>query len=155
MAAAGPYAAHEGFMIGFGFGFAAATCDDCETQTAFGFDFSIGGFVNPQVALMYDVGGWLDSENGATLLLATNTFACQYWVAPNVWIKGGIGLSQARVAFDGDSDSEFGLGLAAAAGVEVMQNGGFALDLSGRLSALDFDNGSIQTFSLVLGARWK
>jgi hypothetical protein len=36
-----------------------------------------------------------------------------------------------------------------------MQSGNFALDLSGRASALDFDGGEFQTYGLLIGARWK
>jgi hypothetical protein len=156
-APAAAYQNNSGVMVGFGIGLANAmpSCEGCESELSFGFDFNLGGFLNPRLAIMYDVGAWADSENEVTLVLSSNTVAAQYWVAPQVWIKGGAGLSLLQVSFDGESDSESGLALTGAAGYEVMQNGNFAMDLSGRLSILDFDGGSFTMFHALLGFRWK
>jgi hypothetical protein len=162
-ATAGPAAAqgdpafqtHRGVMVGFGVGLASADCDNCDAEVSVGLDFHIGGFLNPRLALMYDVGIWADSENDVTLVLSSNTFAAQYWVAPRVWIKGGAGLSLIQVQFDGGDDSESGLAITGAAGYEVMQSNNFNIDLSGRLSLLDFDGGSFTVFHALVGFRWK
>lgn len=154
--AAEGFAGHQGFMIGFGLGLSIATCGDCEdTESSLGFDFNIGGFLNPRLALMYDIGAWFDSEDGASLSLSTHTVAAQYWATPQLWLKGGLGFSQVRFDFEGGDESEAGLGITLAMGFEVLKQRNFALDLSGRLSHLDFDGFDFQTVNLVVGARWK
>ena len=154
----GPFAHHSGVMVGFGFGVGAVSCDGCESSAEIAFDFSLGGFLNPQLALMWDYGGLVNSEDGVSAVLASHTVAAQYWVAPQAWIKGGIGVSQAYVSIDGfGSDSEFGFAVLGAAGYEVMTSGNFVLDLSGRVSLLDFDEVSepLVMFSGVFGVRWR
>lgn len=147
---------HQGFMIGFGLGVSVASCDGCQDETSVGLDFNVGGFINPRLAIMYDVAAWVDSEDDATLILAANTVAAQYWVAPAVWIKGGIGISQVELSYDGEEiASDNGIALTAAAGYEVMSRGKFAIDLSGRLSLLDFDGGSVKLLNIAAGFRWK
>ena len=94
-------------MVGFGLGFSTASCDqDCRSVTSLGLDFNLGGFLNPRLALMYDAASWADSDQGATFVLAVNTVAVQYWLSPRGWIKGGAGISQARISGNGGSDSE-------------------------------------------------
>lgn len=151
-----PYQHHRGVMVGFGFGFSTASCNqNCDSVTSLGFDFHLGGFLNPRLALMYDGASWADSENGVTGVLASNTAAIQYWAGPRAWLKGGLGLSQARVSDSTGSASETGFGMTGAAGYELTQSGGFAMDVSGRLSNLDFEGITFTLFAAALGARWK
>jgi len=156
----GPYRTHHGLTIGFGFGAGFVTCDGCgDSTTEVAFDFHVGGFLNPRLALMYDVAGIVDSEDGFTAVLATNTIAVQYWVAPQFWVKGGLGVSQARISGDFGSDSEYGVGATFAGGFEIIpaRRSNFALDIGARLSHLDFDElqETLQMFTVILGARWR
>ena len=146
-------------MVGFGIGGGNASpdCDGCDSESAYAFDFNLGGFASSRLALMYDVSGWVDSEDGLTLVLAANTFAGQYWVAPKVWLKGGLGFSQAQFSGDFAPDSEYGVAFTAGAGFEVMQSENFVIDLSGRLNILSFDE-PVPTFTVLnftVGVRWK
>jgi len=151
---------HRGITVGIGLGVGTVTCDGCsDSSTEVAFDFHIGGFINPRLAIVYDVGGLVDSENGTTAVLATNTIAAQYWVAPRIWVKGGLGASQIRVSNDFGSDSEFGFGATVSGGYEIIPatHSSFALDVNARLSHLDFDelSQSAQMFMVVVGARWR
>jgi len=145
-------------MVGFGLGFGSGWCDGCDSTTELAFDFGLGGFVNPRLAVLWDYGGLTDSEDGAFAVLASHAIAAQYWLGPKAWIRGGVGVSQAYWSIDGyGSDSEYGFAMVGAGGYEVMENGNFVLDLSGRLSLLDFDELSsrITMVSGVFGARWR
>ena len=124
-------------------------------MTSLGLDFNLGGFLNPRLALMYDAASWADSDQGATFVLAVNTVAVQYWLSPRGWLKGGAGLSQARISGNGGSDSESGFGMTGAGGYELTHSGAFAMDVSGRLSMLSFEGISFTLFNVVIGARWK
>jgi len=153
--APGPFDHNQGFMIGVGLGPAHATCDNCEGRTSTGLDFHIGGFVNPRLALMYDISLWIDSDADATLSLASHTFAAQYWAAPAVWVRSGLGFSYGNLETSSGTSDDSGTAFTAAVGVEVLQHGNFALDLSGRFSALDFDGGSFRLYMALLGVSWK
>jgi len=157
-AAQGPFGHHSGVMVGVGIGMGSVSCDGCETsEIEVAFDFHLGGFVSPQLAIMWDYGGLVDSEGDLTAVLASHTAAAQYWVAPKVWIKGGLGVAQAYVSFGSESDSEFGVAGLVGGGYDIMQSNNFVLDVSARLSFLDFDelNTNLTMITGIIGARWR
>jgi hypothetical protein len=41
-------------------GAAVVSCDGCDSDTSLGFDFMAGAFINPRLALMYDVAAYMD-----------------------------------------------------------------------------------------------
>ena len=165
---AAPAPARDGFMIGFsgGFGSMKLDCDNCDSdsQSGFSFDFSIGGFINPNMAIMYDASGVMHSESegdqSVILTNSLNTVALQSWVAPKFWLKGGIGFARLFLSGDNvpDDASVSGWGVTAAAGYDVVQSGNFALDLSLRLSNAFYDDDGVDfqmsNASLHLGVHW-
>ena len=157
----------QGFMIGFSLGAGAqfADCDGCESQEGFAFDFSIGGFLNPNLALMYDVNAVMNFEEfgGERFILtnSANTFAAQFWVGPQFWLKGGAGFGRFFVSGDGiDAESEVGVALTGAAGYEFSVSGNFAMDLQLRLAPVfyhdDFTDEAITVtnVSILVGFNW-
>jgi len=132
-------------------------CDACESLEGFAFDFSIGGMLNPNLALMFDAAAVIhvDTEAEATLSNSTNTIALQAWVAPKIWIKGGLGFSVVSVSGEFiESQSERGFGLTAAAGYEISNSGSFGMDIQLRLGHSSFDDGDLTNVGFMIGFNW-
>lgn len=147
---------NQGVMVGVGLGLSSLSCEGCDdSQGGLGFDVNLGGFMNPRLALMYDASGWFDSEDEFTQSITLHAFAVQYWVSPKFWLKGALGIANARVSFRGESESESGTGVGGGLGFEIMQSGNFALDLSGRFNRVSINDDSGTTLNFVIGARWK
>jgi hypothetical protein len=153
-----PPPGRRGFLIGFGLGggeIASTDCDGCESLAGFAFDFSVGGMLNPNLAIMYDAFGVIRVEEGAALTNSVNTLAAQYWVTPIVWLKGGIGVSQIRLSdSEGTIAAEYGFGATAGVGVELIRSDTFALDASARLSHGTFDGGGLSNLAVLVGFHW-
>jgi hypothetical protein len=150
---------HQGLMVGFGLGLSSLSCENCgHAEGGLGFDFNLGGFINPRLALMYDASGWYDSEDGITLSLTLHALAAQYWVSPKLWIKGAAGVANSRTSFEGfesGSNSESGSGIGGGLGYEFVQSGNLAVDLSARLNIVSINESSATTVNAVVGVRWK
>ncbi len=142
----------RGLAIGFGFGIGGMQsengpirCDGCDYDPiAGGFDFHVGGMLNPRLALLFEVWGTgqqLDAVGANTLMQTMVMVAAQYWVTPQLWIKGGIGAANLSISSDdgfGDTNSiDIGAGAAlmGAVGYEVMSSRKFSMDLQFRLGA--------------------
>jgi hypothetical protein len=127
----------------------------------------IGGFINPRLALMGELQGNAQTLDVAadgsteTLVQTALMFAAQYWVTPQLWIKGGIGFANLRVDWsaygDGITDAstqpENGLALMGAVGYELLSARNFAVDLQGRLLNGSYDgiNNSVTALSVGVG----
>jgi hypothetical protein len=157
-----PAPERQGFLIGFGIGggeIAATDCDGCESLGGFAFDFQVGGFISPRMAIMYDAFGVLRSENNLVWINGVNTAAIQYWVTPQLWLKGGLGFSQVRVDDGfGNSDAEYGFGGQLGVGFEVISSARFALDLSAKVSHGTFKDGGqtvgLSNAAVLVGFHW-
>src|ERR1043166_8322162 len=90
-----------GFSIGLGGmhddGSSITSCDNCDFKPlAFEGDFHLGGMLSPQFGLMFE--GQVniqtihsDRFNGdTTLTQGAAMLAAQFWVLPQVWLKGGV-----------------------------------------------------------------
>jgi hypothetical protein len=117
--------------------------------------------INPRLALMFDA--WtvihpVNSFNGTT----TDTIyagALQAWASPIVWFKGGIGLGNTTVSnpVENSIRGATATALMGAIGVELLQNGPFALDLQGRVGHTFFssaDGGAMTDYALMIGFNW-
>jgi len=158
---------HDGFMVGLsgGLGSMMPDCDGCDSESGFAFGFSIGGFIRPDLAVMYDVNAVMHFDEdgyGDSIILTNsiNTLAVQKWVGPQTWVKGGVGFARLFVTGDNvdDDASTNGFGLSAAAGYEISQNGNFAFDAQLRIASGFYDENDadlrVTNVSLLLGANW-
>jgi hypothetical protein len=121
----------------------AVTCQGCSSTPVTGEgDIHIGGFIGPRLALLFE--GQvnvqqvaLDPANDATLSQTLLLGAVQYWITPQLWIKGGIGLAYLNYndnVAGTSTQSDGGLGLMGGLGYELLSARNFALDLQGRLT---------------------
>ncbi len=122
-------------------------CTNCDYNPISGMiEGHIGGFIGPRLALLGEVqvNGQTVSQVGAdttTLVQSTLMIAAQYWITPQLWIKGGIGFANLRLEesyygdgiVDATSIPENGVALMGAVGYELLSARYFSIDLQGRL----------------------
>lgn len=139
------------------------TCPSCDFNAlAFEGDFHIGGMVNPRLGLMFE--GQLNSQqiesqglNGdAFLTQGAGMFAAQFWILPQLWIKGGVGFASLRVD-DQIFITDVGTGGAVmgAIGVELLSARNFAFEIQGRvIEGLYSHNYHVTSGTIGLGLNW-
>jgi hypothetical protein len=123
-------------------------CTNCDYNPLSGMiEGHIGGFIGPRLALLGEVqvnGQTVSSDSSGdttTLIQSTLMIAAQYWITPQLWIKGGIGFANLRLerSYYGDgivdesSIPENGMALMGAVGFELLSARYFSIDLQGRL----------------------
>jgi outer membrane protein with beta-barrel domain len=139
-------------------------CANCAYGTLSGqLEGHIGGFLGPRFALMGEAQANLqtletDGFSDTTLVQSALMLAGQYWLTPQLWIKGGIGFANLQVQDDygGVSRPENGTALMGAAGFELLSARFFSVDLQGRLingSYKGIDD-NVTAFSIGLGINW-
>src|SRR5512139_1762196 len=96
----------------------------------------LGGFIGPRLALMAELQGNAvtlssDGYDDITLVQSALMGAAQYWITPQLWIKGGIGFASLSAQR-------------------------FSVDLQGRLLAGSYDgiNQQITSGSIGVGINW-
>ncbi len=130
----------------------------------------IGGFIGPRFALMGELQGnaqtLSDSYAGGTETLVQSALmiAGQYWLTPQLWVKGGIGFANLRVDWsaygdgivDASTQPENGVALLGAVGYELLSARNFAVDIQGRLINGSYDaiNNNITAVSVGVGLNW-
>lgn len=153
----------NGLVIGGAIGFGGLTADACGDVCGAGLSLEghIGGMLNPRTALMFDAWTVIHPQNNfnATTTDTIYSGALQFWVAPVVWFKGGLGIGNSTVS-NNDTNTIQGataLALMGAVGFELLQNGPFALDLQGRVGHTFFSNadgGPMTDYALMIGFNW-
>ena len=105
----------------------------------------IGGMLNERLALMLELqaNGQTIGDDGfgntATLVQSAAMFAGQFWVTPQLWVKGGLGAANLQVSYDdyygpaGEDPVSTGTAFLAAAGFELLSAPHYSIDLQGRL----------------------
>lgn len=163
----------RGLSLGFGIGLGGMSdsygtigCSNCDYNPAsVGLDFHIGAMLNPRMALLFE--GWLqaqslDADGVETLVQTMAMGAIQYWVSPQLWLKGGLGFSHLSISIDDgfrdpeSQDIDSGGALMGAIGYEVLSSQRFAIDLQGRLGIATYDgiDEQIETGMISLGFNW-
>ncbi len=147
-------------------------CKTCDYSTVAGeVDAHVGGFLGPRFALMAELQGniqTLDSNrttgDTTTLVQSALMIAGQYWITPQLWVKGGIGFANIRVdrsyygdgVVDAQSVPENGGAIMGAVGYEILSSRLFSIDLQGRLinaSYKGIDN-NVTGASVGIGINW-
>jgi hypothetical protein len=148
-------------------------CVDCNYGTlSLQLAGHIGGFVGPRLALMAELQGnfqTLSSDrftgDTTTLVQGALMFAGQYWLTPQLWVKGGIGVSNLRTERsyygDGVIDEvqevpENGLAVMGAVGYELFSAPRFSVDLQGRIinGSYDQTDNNVSAASIGIGVNW-
>jgi hypothetical protein len=159
-----------GFSLGLGgmnIGDDDVTCGNCDYDPIAGeFDFHIGGMLSPRFALLFEVQGNAQTveENlyGATSLVqATAMVAGQYWLTPQLWIKGGIGGASLSYSYDDGYESQSenideGMALMGGVGYELLSARTFSIDLQGRLVSGSYDSfeQNVTAGTIGVGFNW-
>lgn len=155
------------FGLGGGLGYmrddtGSITCSTCDfNPLAVEGDFHIGGMLSPRLALMLE--GQINFQqidastfDGQFLTQGALMFAAQFWLLPQLWIKGGIGGANLHVD-QGVFTDDIGNGgaLMGAIGVELFSARNFALELQGRLiEGLYRDDYHVTSGTIGVGINW-
>lgn len=140
-------------------------CSNCTYSTASGeVSGHLGGFIGPRLALMGEVQANLqtlatDGFDDTTLVQSALMVAAQYWVTPQLWVKGGIGFANVAVddTYYGTSETvDNGMALMGAVGFELLSSRYFSVDLQGRVinGAYKGIDNSITGASVGVGINW-
>ncbi len=139
-------------------------CDNCATSPALELDGHIGGMLSPRFALLFEAQSNLrtihsDAYNGDTILSNNaGMIAAQYWLTPQLWIKGGLGLANLQVNDPGYATYTSGTGgaIMGAVGLELASMRYFAVDLQGRIIEANYggDIGSVTAANVGIGFNW-
>lgn len=166
-------------MFGFSLGlggmsdrFGDISCTNCDyNPLAVGVSGHIGGFLGPRFALMAEgqanvqtVSSDAITGDTTTLVQSALMVAGQYWVTPQLWVKGGIGFANLQLerSYYGDgivdeaSIPENGGAIMGAIGYELLSARYFSVDLQGRLlhgTYKGIDN-SVTAASVGVGINW-
>lgn len=159
-------------MFGFGLGLGymndngdRVTCNGCDATPLTGEgNFHVGGMLSPRFALMLEIQGNIqqiayNSVQDATLSQTLVMGAGQFWLTPQLWIKGGIGVAHLDVndnlngVYYPQAD---GLALLGGVGFELLSARFFAVDLQGRLSEGSYHGTGdhVTTGSIGVGINW-
>jgi hypothetical protein len=124
----------------------------------------IGGFIGPRLALMAEVQGnavtlSTDGYDDITLVQSALMGCAQYWVTPQLWVKGGIGfanLSLDDTYYNESQNIDSGMALMGAVGFELLSSQRFSVDLQGRLLAGSYDgiDQQITSGNIGVGINW-
>jgi hypothetical protein len=128
----GPF--RDGFTVGIdiGFGFTTFSGDiDADSEAGLsGLNLSLGGFINPKLAILFRLSGtsfWLDGFDGDVQV--SNLFAggqVQYYATPQLFVGGGAGFATFGAFFEDGVDSTNGFGVNGRVGFDVSQSSGSA-----------------------------
>jgi hypothetical protein len=140
------------------------TCDNCDFQPlALELDGHIGGVLSPRFALMLELQGNFqtvhsDFFNGDTILSQTAAMvAGQFWLLPQLWIKGGLGVAGLQQSND-NLVIDFGTGgvVMGAIGVELLSARRFALELQGRIIEASYRSfgDNVTSGTIGIGVNW-
>jgi hypothetical protein len=140
------------------------SCGNCNyNPLAVEGDFHVGGMLGPRFALMFEAQGnaqpvHSDLYNGDTFLTqSTAMIAGQYWLTPQLWIKGGLGFAHLQ-ADDSYFTSDLGSGgaIMGAVGFELLSARFFAVDLQGRIieGAYHGTNDHVTSGTVGIGLNW-
>jgi hypothetical protein len=124
--------------------------------------------VSQQLGIMLEVQGngqtVDESQFGATSLIQTTAMvAAQYWVTPQLWIKGGVGAATLGYSYDDNfsgNTSDVGKraeGGAAMGGVgyELLSSRTFSIDAEARMIVGSYQDGQdVSAGSLGVGFNW-
>ncbi len=152
-------------MLGLSLGYGIMTseeCNGCDSLDGLGIDLHVGWMLSPQLAVVLEGFGVSHTEDGGgnrtqTLTQTAGLVGAQFWITPQVWLKGALGSGHLSLTNDSGealARSEDGGAAMIAAGFEVLQSGNFALDIQLRAGAVAYERETMSMSALTLGANW-
>lgn len=142
-------------------------CNSCDyNPLSFGAAGHIGGFIGPRMALMLELQTNVQQvsqeqfvNDDAFLYQSAAMVAAQYWLLPQLWIKGGIGFArleeQSRDGFfAGTLDN--GIALLGAVGFEIFSARYMSIDIQGRILNGSYEgaDNNITAGTIGIGINW-
>jgi hypothetical protein len=159
-----PIKQHKGFMFGFSVGGGPTyipDCEDCELRPGIGMDGSIGWFLKPRFALMYDATAAVNIgvSGFAAVGNSLQSLALQYWPRRNFWLKLGVGVARFLIATPIGEGETSGGGMTLAGGYEFHHNRNFAMDVQVRATHGEFDTEDggtfgVDNYAVLIGFNW-
>lgn len=137
------------FGAGVGVGSMFSNCDDdfdCDTVLESGsLHAYAGGFLASSTALIGEGWGMAHRDSDVTITHGLLVGGLQHWLAPRVWVKGGIGVARSSFSYDAplvdlESRSDIVPGGLLAAGVDLVQESSAAFSLELRYGAGLYDD---------------
>jgi hypothetical protein len=128
----------NGLLLGFGVHAGHMSCssdgDVCDgVSEAGGVDFHIGTMLRPRLAVVGEIWPMAHTEDNVTITHVISTVGLQYWLAPGLWVRGGVGAAYARFTYAHiialSDDTETVAAVMAAAGYEILAGRRFTMDL--------------------------
>jgi len=115
------------------------SCDggDCGDgfREAGGANGHLGFMITPRLGLLVDGWAMTSSKNDTKVTFVTGTVNARLWLAPALWVQGGVGNGHAVVTvfgFSGRGD-DVPVGMFAA-GLELVRGKDWAIDVSARIA---------------------
>jgi len=148
-----PYtiAERHGIFAGGGLWAGNISCDgsDCgDFREAGGANGHVGYLFAPNLGLILDVWAMTSEQNDVAITFVAATVGARFWLAPWLWVQGGLGSGHAevRVGNFGARGDDVPAG-ELAAGIELIRGPSFSLDLQlkGAVGKSTEDNGDVTT----------
>jgi hypothetical protein len=144
-------------------------CNSCSyNPLAWEVEFHVGGMLSTRLALLGEVQGNVQTvdvvaggQGTQSLAQLGAMVAAQYWITPQLWIKGGLGLAHLSYNYDdayGTQEQPIADGGAAllGAGYEIVSGRQFSVDLQGRYIVGSYDGvqDKVSSATVGLGVNW-
>lgn len=142
--------------LGIGFIWAEADGQESDKEVALGgLNIGLGGWLSQQLAISFRIAGVTYSEDvgDQTARLSTGFVgpSAQYWVNENVWVGGGVGLGFVALSFDGETESETGIGLDLRAGYTFSTASENTWNVSFELTPSSIEDTNFYGFGILFG----
>ncbi|MEZ4363976.1 MAG: hypothetical protein R3B48_27630 [Kofleriaceae bacterium] len=144
-------------------------CVNCSYDpVAWEVEFHVGGMVSPRLAILGEFQGNVQTlevvaggEGTKSLAQIGLMLAAQYWITPQLWVKGGLGFAHLAYNYDDayqsqDEPIDDGAIVLGGIGYEILSGRNFAVDLQGRYIVGSYDgiNDSVSSATIGFGINW-
>ena len=129
-------------------------CNGDGVAEAGGLNLRAGVMVSPRLAIALDLAAMTHREDRIKTTQAMAAVTARGWVAPQIWLEGGLGMARASAEYDltianVKSETDTVPGFLVGVGVEVVSAPKFAIDV-GLRAATSFYKDDIQLYNVAL-----
>jgi hypothetical protein len=159
-----------GFSIGLG-GMSSSNgpieCSNCNyNPLGAAITGHLGFMASPRLAVLFEgqVNGQTleDYGDGSRMLLQSAAMAAaQYWITPQLWIKGGVGFAHLSYNYEDyygsfEEPIDDGIATMGAIGYEILSAPRYSIDVQGRFINGSYDgiNDNVSSGTIGLGFNW-